>query len=79
MDSFDDEAARSDPIDVVLVGGPDDLPETARRVRAPAACGTIKIRHRGGYEHFEPDRGTPGPEDREPPVFRWTMRTRVAE
>ncbi|GAA2143975.1 DUF5988 family protein [Actinomadura napierensis] len=79
MKGINEDAARSNPIDVVLVGGPDDLPETARRLRAPTAGGTIKIPHRGGYEHFEHDRRTSRPEDQEPAVFRWTMRTRIAE
>ncbi|GAA0570584.1 DUF5988 family protein [Actinomadura livida] len=79
MKGLDDNAARSNPIDVVLVGGPDDLPVTARRMRAPAADETIKIPHRGGYEHFERERRLGRPDDRETPVFRWTMRTKIAE
>jgi alkaline phosphatase len=63
-------------IDVVLIGGPDDLPEPARRTRASADEAKIKVLHRGGYEHFE--RADSLDENGEP-VFRWTMRTRVAE
>jgi hypothetical protein len=38
----------------------------------------IKILHHGGYEHFE--RVSPSDEDIAPQIiFRWTMRTKVAE
>ncbi|MFD0689612.1 DUF5988 family protein [Actinomadura fibrosa] len=64
--------------DVVLVGGPVDLPEAARRTRARDGE-TVKILHRGGYEHFERDEQSGGPDPDAPRVFRWTMRTRIAE
>ncbi|MDM4719700.1 DUF5988 family protein [Micromonospora sp. WMMA1363] len=37
----------------------------------------IKVRHYGGYEHFERDPA--GVVDGAPAVFRWTGRTRIAE
>ncbi|MEH1100299.1 DUF5988 family protein [Micromonospora sp. CPCC 205561] len=64
-------------IEVVLEGGPVDLPADLRNRRVAKAEEKIKVLHYGGYEHFE--RGsTPGALDL-PVVFRWTGRTRIAE
>ncbi|MBQ1073114.1 hypothetical protein KBX06_08050 [Micromonospora sp. C31] len=64
-------------IDVVLEGGPVDLPADVRSRRVATAEEKIKVLHYGGYEHFE--RGSvPGTLDL-PVVFRWTGRTRIAE
>ena len=57
-------------VDVVLEGGPGSLPAELRRQRAAAATDTVKVAHRGGYEHFRRD--TSG-------AFRWIGRTLVAE
>jgi Family of unknown function (DUF5988) len=63
-------------VDVVLQGGPRDFPEDARKRRATTDESTIKIMHRGGYEHFE--RASQSG-DATPVVYRWTLRTRIAE
>ncbi|MFI0481374.1 DUF5988 family protein [Actinomadura sp. 9N215] len=65
----------ADTVEVVLEGNP-DLPDVFRAGRSALAERRLKIAHRGGYEHFELV-GEPG--DRAPAVFRWTMRTRIAE
>ncbi|SBT43446.1 DUF5988 family protein [Micromonospora narathiwatensis] len=65
-------------IEAVLVGGPNDLPVTARTQRLPRDGQKVKIHHRGGYEHFERDGGSSATSP-SPVVFRWTTRTRVAE
>jgi hypothetical protein len=57
-------------VDVVLEGGPSDLPDGERRRRIPAGDLKVKVRHRGGHEHFE--RTDDG-------VYRWTTRTKIAE
>ncbi|WFE60944.1 DUF5988 family protein [Micromonospora sp. WMMD712] len=62
-------------IDVVLEGGPATLPTELRSHRVSPVEHKIKVRHYGGYEHFERDSG--GGEA--PVVFRWTGRTRIAE
>lgn len=63
---------------VVLEGGSADLPPELRSIKVAAADETVKIQHRGGYEHFERLAGAEcGNGD--PVVFRWTMRTRIAE
>ncbi|MET7671698.1 DUF5988 family protein [Micromonospora luteifusca] len=65
-------------IDAILVGGPSDLPTTQRSQRLPQDGQKVKIHHRGGYEHFEREATSTGPMSA-PVVFRWTIRTRVAE
>lgn len=77
MSSSTDNSA-DDTVDVILVGGPNDLPTAARNQRVPRDGQKVKVHHRGGYEHFErEDAGSrQGPA---PVVFRWTTRTRVAE
>ncbi|WP_243715377.1 DUF5988 family protein [Micromonospora sp. KC207] len=64
-------------IDVVLEGGPANLPAELRSHRVSPVEHKIKVRHYGGYEHFERDfAGIAGDV---PVVFRWTGRTRIAE
>lgn len=66
--------------DVVLEGGPADLPTTMRGRSAPAGTSRIKVPYLGGYEHFErfEDHG-PIDDAAGAVVFRWTMRTKIAE
>ncbi|MEU9508943.1 DUF5988 family protein [Micromonospora sp. NPDC048170] len=64
-------------IDVVLEGGPVDLPADLRSRRVARAEEKIKVLHYGGYEHFE--RGAFPEAVGLPVVFRWTGRTRIAE
>ncbi|MEV4677485.1 MULTISPECIES: DUF5988 family protein [Actinomadura] len=66
-------------MDVVLIGGPADIPADARIRRAAPRDRKIKIMRRGGYEHFElVEQAAAGP-DPKPAVFHWTMRTKIAE
>ncbi|MFV2112547.1 DUF5988 family protein [Micromonospora sp. LOL_025] len=65
-------------VDVVLEGGPADLPPGRRLLKAVAAGERVKIEHYGGYEHFERQTGA-DPADDGAIAFRWTMRTRIAE
>ena len=68
----------ADEVEVVLVGGPLDLPVAVRFRRAGRTDTKIKVGHRAGYEHFErvddADAGSALPL-----VFTWTTRTRIAE
>jgi hypothetical protein len=62
---------------VVLEGGPTDFPTTLPIQRITVDGERIRVQHRGGYEHFEcVDISPEGPRPR---VFRWTMRTQIAE
>lgn len=71
-----------EPVDVMLTGGPVDLPDRRRRV--PEAEYKIKVPHLGGYEHFERteelarQEALAGQPD-QVRVYRWTMRTQIAE
>jgi hypothetical protein len=77
MDSCAD-GQTAELLDVILEGGPETLPTTMQVAATPdMAC--IKVPNLGGYDHFEraDDRVVDG--GRQVTVFRWTMRTRIAE
>jgi hypothetical protein len=72
----------ADSVRALLEGGPESFPSASRIQEVGPADQKIKIQHCGGYEHFErvkrigeSDQPVPG----QPPVFRWTMRTEMAE
>jgi hypothetical protein len=60
-------------VEVILVGGPADLPENLRTQRVRRTDDKLKVPYQGGYEHFERSAGD------DPSTLRWTTRTRVAE
>lgn len=61
-----------------LEGGPASIPQMSRLCLVNPDDQKIKIPHHGGYEHFE--RVSMSDEDIAPQIiFRWTMRTKVAE
>jgi hypothetical protein len=66
-------------ITVVLVGGPERLPENERIRRVPGDVDTIKVCFGAGHEHFcyHGERTTVGEE--ELPAFEWIRRTAIAE
>jgi Family of unknown function (DUF5988) len=65
-------------VEVLLAGGPTDLPAAARRLHADAGENRIKMLHCGGYEHFERVDGQ-DTADGCPVIYRWVARTRIAE
>ncbi len=72
------DAQTAELVDVILEGGPETLPTTMQVAATPEmAC--LKVPSLGGYEHFEraDDREVDG--GRQVSVFRWTMRTTIAE
>jgi hypothetical protein len=76
---FNDPAGRAeDPIELVLVGGPSDLPLTQRIRRVARLDREIKVEHRGGYEHFSPINGPQGGRPHWV-VYEWRFRTAIAE
>jgi hypothetical protein len=79
MDGFAANAPSEGMVEIVLVGGPADIPAEARRCRAISAEERIKLAHRGGYEHFEPTSVQADEGGSSARVFRWTMRTKIAE
>lgn len=66
-----------DPVDVLLVGGPEDIPPI-HRLSDPTET-HLRIERLGGYEHYEPTGGGQDFDGRLLPVFQWTYRTRFAE
>ncbi|MFI0421408.1 DUF5988 family protein [Spongiactinospora sp. 9N601] len=70
-----DDGTPDGPVDVVLEGGPAHLPRSLRVEPGEAASGRLKIANGAGYEHYERVRES----DAGPWVFRWIMRTRIAE
>ena len=70
-------SSHTDWILAVLEGGPLSLPNASRTQLVEPLSEKIKIPFCGGYEHFE--RTNPVRENPAQTVFRWTMRTAVAE
>jgi Family of unknown function (DUF5988) len=63
----------------VLEGGPANIPTASRVQTVGPHDEKVKLPHYGGYEHFE---RTGEPEENvihQEIVFRWTMRTEMAE
>lgn len=66
-------------VTVILHGGPVDLPEAVRTQQIDPTEAKIKVRHQGGYEHFERRSAALSTDDTAAVPFHWTMRTRIAE
>ena len=79
-DDCTDDSYHGEPetIHVILEGGPSYLPTEMRLHRSILADRKVKIPCRGGYEHFELT-GNDRPRTDCSPVFRWILRTKVAE
>lgn len=61
----------------ILDGGPESIPQASRVQLVNSHEEKIKLPHYGGYEHFE--RTDLFGEDATEIIFRWTMRTKIAE
>jgi hypothetical protein len=66
-------------VEIALSGGPVELATADRSIPAAELGHTLKIRHRGGYEHFVHDGESRVSDGRDIAVFRWTHRTKIAE
>jgi len=64
---------------VVLVGGPESIPATARVLEVDDLAGKVKIAFGAGYEHFLPSGETSVVNGEHLPVFSWCGATRIAE
>jgi len=64
----------SDDTEIVLEGGPAELPRRMSMRLSDDNRLKIKLPYLGGHEHFEVV-----DELLSPRVYRWTMRTRIAE
>jgi Family of unknown function (DUF5988) len=65
-------------VQAVLEGGPESIPAAQRTQEVSPFDEKIKLPHYGGYEHFERVGSLEG-NTVEQLVYRWTMRTEVAE
>ncbi len=80
MSHFRDDSNHDsrETIRVVLEGGPADLPSEMLLDPSVLVNKKVKVPHYGAYEHFELVDGYRSAPDGAH-VFRWTMRTKVAE
>jgi hypothetical protein len=66
-------------VQAILEGGPTSIPTALRVQEVSPFAEKVKLPHWGGYEHFERAgsliENTPGRQI----IFRWTMRTEMAE
>lgn len=67
----------SDKARALLEGGPEDLPE--RIVPIPPPGSDVKIKLRGGYEHFRATQRDADTSEGRLPVYEWWERTEIAE
>jgi hypothetical protein len=67
-------AARS--VRAVLEGGPTSIPTASRVQTVGQQDEKIKLPHQGGYEHFERVHEIAASRE---VLYRWTMRTEMAE
>jgi Family of unknown function (DUF5988) len=65
--------------DAILVGGPSDLPAHRRSCRVDGGTSKVKVRHLGGHEHFERTDERMASSAGLARIYRWCMRTKVAE
>lgn len=63
----------------VLTGGPATLSRSDREHTVTADVDYIKVRHLGGYEHFERVDEDLNDGGGDPVTFQWVRRTRIAE
>lgn len=63
----------------ILHGGPESIPNETRVQLVGPLDEKVKLPHYGGYEHFERTAALDVNGISEEIVFRWTMRTEMAE
>jgi hypothetical protein len=64
---------------IVLVGGPEVLPQIDRVCVVDTLDDPVKVCFGGGYEHFVYQGGTRVFGGQSLPMFQWTQRTKIAE
>ncbi|MGP3972111.1 DUF5988 family protein [Streptomyces sp. 6N223] len=79
MDKLSAAPVHDGMIDAILEGGPPDLPHRERIRRVSSGDRKVKVPHHGGYEHFELVDDSSDTTEYSPVLFRWTMRTKIAE
>jgi uncharacterized protein DUF5988 len=66
-------------IGAVLLGGPFSRPSDRQEQKVTTRLDTIKVPYLNGYEHFRYEGESMDVNDELMPVFRWVMRTALAE
>jgi hypothetical protein len=66
-------------LEAVLEGGPMDIPPSERLCTVDAANRKMKLSHRGGCERFERNSEDIGGDGALRHIYRWVMRTWIAE
>jgi hypothetical protein len=79
MDQTIAKGSDIDSVRAVLEGGPASIPEASRSQEVSPHDVKIKLPHYGGYEHFERSAELGETASLNRIIFRWTMRTEVAE
>jgi hypothetical protein len=69
----------SNSVRAILEGGPESIPDASRIQLVSPLDLKIKLPHYGGYEHFERAGWLDESTSDQHLVFRWTMRTELAE
>jgi hypothetical protein len=73
------EADVSDPQEIILEGGPIDIPSQWTSPAVESLRERVKIERLNGYDHFERTEDFRKVGDVDLPVFRWAYRTQIAE
>lgn len=71
--------SNANSVRAVLEGGPASIPNASRIQTVGSNDEKIKVLHYGGYEHFERTGELDENASYQQIVFRWTMRTKMAE
>lgn len=79
MEETGREASAVTSVRAVLEGGPANIPPACRIQTVGPQDEKIKLQHYGGYEHFERTGELDHNVTHQEIVFRWTMRTEMAE
>jgi hypothetical protein len=66
-------------VQAILQGGPGSIPAASRIKEVGPLEEKVKLPHYGGYEHFERMMSLVEDPSCRQVIFRWTMRTEVAE
>jgi hypothetical protein len=66
-------------VQAVLEGGPETIPAASRIQEVSPLDEKVKLPHYGGYEHFERIGSLVEDTSCRQVIFRWTMRTELAE
>jgi hypothetical protein len=79
MDQLISAASDVSSVLAMLEGGPANLPSAMRTQTVSQFARKIKVPYYGGYEHFERIARIDENVSAEHVIFRWTMRTEIAE